>query len=51
MGFVALQHEGSSQIGDRTCVSSIGGQSVYHRATREAPPLDFEEEKPLVILM
>ena len=29
-GLVALQHVGSSQIGDRTCVSGIDRQVLYH---------------------
>ena len=37
MGLLALQHVGSSQIRDRTRVSCIGRQSLYHWANREAP--------------
>ena len=35
MGLVALWHVGSSQIRDQTCVSCIGKQALYHRATEE----------------
>ena len=36
MGLFALWHVGSSQIRDRTCVSCIGRQILYHRAAGEA---------------
>ena len=36
-GLVALRHKGSSLMGDQTHVSCLGGQILYHRATREVP--------------
>ena len=41
MGLVALQHVGSSQTRDWTCVSCAGRWIPYYWATREAPPLLF----------
>ena len=35
-GLVTLWNVGSSQIRDRTCVSCLGRQVLYHWATREA---------------
>ena len=37
MGLVAPQHVGSSKIRDRTPISCIGRQTLYHWATREVP--------------
>ena len=37
MGLVALQHVGSSQTRDRTCVLCIGGWILIHCTTREVP--------------
>ena len=37
MGLVALQHMGSSQTRDQTCVPCIGRRILNHRTTREAP--------------
>ena len=36
-GFAALQHMGSSQTRDRTCVPCTDSQILYHWATREFP--------------
>ena len=36
MGFIALQHVGSSWIRDGTSVPCIGRQILYHGTTREA---------------
>ena len=36
MGLVTLQHTGSSQTRNRTCVFFIGRQSLYHWANEEA---------------
>ena len=40
-GSVVPQHVESSQIRDRTCVSCIGGQILYHWAIWEAPGVAF----------
>ena len=42
-GLVALRHVGSSWTRDRTCVSYIGRQILYHCVTREAPAFNFKE--------
>ena len=40
MGLGAPQHVRSSRTRDQTCVSCIGRQILYHRATREALKLN-----------
>ena len=40
-GLVAPRHVGSSQTRDWICVSHIGKQTLYHRATREMLPRSF----------
>ena len=42
MGLLAPQHMGSSWMRDWTHVSCIGGQILYHWATREAPVWFFK---------
>ena len=50
-GSVASQHVGSSQNRDRTRVSCIGRQILYHAATKETPEISILKHEELFVVV